>query len=184
LIEAELKARLARPYHVRAALRRRAEPERAVYRDTYYDSPAGDLHRAGRELRLRTVERADHTEHLLTFSETAAGAASGSGPEHETAVAAPAVIDHLVRALGYHPAIQLTRDCENHRFTDDGREFTATVVTVPELDGTFLEVQTVTSEYDLDQAMAAVRQLLNRLGIGADELTTEQYIDTVRSART
>jgi adenylate cyclase class 2 len=176
VIEVGLKARLARPYHVRAALRRRAEAERAVYHDTYYDTRAGTLEQAGLELRLRTIEAAGTTRHLLTFKE-------GAKPEHETTLSSPAAIDHMVRALGYHPVIQLTKDCENHRFTDDGREFTATVVTVPEIDGTYLELETLAAARDVDDALSAVRQLLSRLGIGDGELTTELYADAARAAR-
>jgi adenylate cyclase, class 2 len=183
VIEVELKARLARPYHVRAALRRRSEPERVIYRDTYYDTPAGDLHQTGQEIRLRTVETPDDVRHLLTFKEAAVDAGSGSKPEYETAVTTPSAVARMLGALGLVPFVELTKHCDSHRFTDDGRDFTATVADVPEIDGTFIEVETLAAENDLDGALAAVRQVLARLGVGEEQLTTERYLDAVRAAR-
>ncbi|MEU7904089.1 class IV adenylate cyclase [Actinoplanes sp. NPDC049118] len=183
MIEAELKARLADPDAVRSALAGRAEVEKAIYRDTYYDTPDGALDRAGRELRLRTVETPDLVRHLLTFKDPAVDEASGSKPEHETTVAAPTAVAHMLDALGYGASIAFTKDCENYRFSDGGREFLATVVRVPEIEGTFLEVETMAEEHDVDQALAAVRDLLGELGVAPAELTTELYSDAVRAAR-
>jgi adenylate cyclase class 2 len=182
VIEAELKARLTDPGAVRAALAARAPAERAIYSDTYYDTADRALDRVGRELRLRTVETPDATRHVLTFKDPAVDA-SGSKPEHETTVAAPSVVGYMVEALGYGPDIRLTKDCENHRFIDDGREFLATVVRVPEISGTFLEVEAMAEEDDLAAALDAVRTVLAGLGVRDDELTTELYTDAVRAAR-
>lgn len=81
---------------------------KALYRDTYFDTETADLDRAGRELRLRTVEISDVTRYLLTFKEPAVDEASGSKPEYETIVAAPAVVVHMFEALGYGPVIEFT----------------------------------------------------------------------------
>lgn len=183
MIEAELKARLTDPNDVRAALDQRATPEKAVYRDTYYDTADGALDAAGRELRLRTVETPDAVRHLLTFKEPAVDEASGSKPEHETTVATPGAVAHMFQALGYEPAVELTKDCENYELSDGGRDFLATIVRVPEIDGTFLEVETMADEDQVDEALAAVRSVLRQLGVTDDELTTELYTDAVRTAR-
>lgn len=183
MIEAELKARLSDPDSVRAALARRAPAETAVYSDVYYDTPGGDLDRAGRELRLRAVETTDTIRHLLTFKEPAVDERSGSKPEHETTVATPAAVAHMLQALGYHPVVQLKKECENHRFAEGGREFLATVVRVPEIDGTFLEVETMADGEDVDEALTAVRSLLAEFGVDDAQITTELYTDAVRAAR-
>lgn len=141
------------------------------------------LDRGGRELRLRSVETGGVARHLLTFKEAAVDEASGSKPEHETTVGNPAAVDHLIRALGYAPLIELTKECENYRLTDAGREFLATVVRVPELEGTFFEAETMADEADVNQALGAVRRLLKDLGVADSELTTELYTDAVRVAR-
>ncbi len=183
MIEAELKARLKDPGAVRAALDQRADPEKAVYRDTYYDTSGGGLEAAGRELRLRSIETSDTVRHLLTFKEPVVDEASGSKPEYETTVATPSAIAHMLQALGCRPAVELTKDCENYQLKAEGREFLATVVTVTEIDGTFIEVETMAAEDQVDDALAAVRRVLRQLGVTDDELTTEMYTDAVRAAR-
>jgi adenylate cyclase class 2 len=57
------------------------------------------------------------------------------------------------------------------------------VVTVPEIDGTFVELETLVDESDLAAALGDVRAVLGELGIGEDYLTTEQYTDAVMRAR-
>lgn len=183
MIEAELKARLTDPDAVRAALAARATVEQAIYQDTYYDTPSEELDRAGRELRLRTVEVGGTQRHLLTFKEPSVDEESGSKPEYETTVGAPAAVDHLVRALGLRPLVALTKECENYRFRADGREFLATLVRVPEIEGNFLEVETMATESELELALADVRKVLSELGVTAGELTTELYTDAVRASR-
>lgn len=183
MIEAELKARLENPDAVRAALDQRADPEKAVYHDTYFDTPDGALEAAGRELRLRTVETPDTVRHLLTFKEPVVDEASGSKPEHETTVATPDAVTHMVQALGYAPVVELTKDCENYQLTGDGRHFLATLVRVPEIDGTFLEVETMAEEDQVAEALKAVRSVLHQLGVADGELTNELYTDAVRAAR-
>lgn len=140
----------------RLALAGRAPAEKAIYSNTYHDTSAGDLDRGGREVRIRTVETADNTRHLLTFREPEVGQDSGSKPEHETAITTPAAVAHMLEALGYGRFIELTKDCENHRFTGGDREFPATVVRVPEIGGTFLEVETMAEDADVDAALGAV----------------------------
>jgi adenylate cyclase class 2 len=184
VIEAELKARLTDPAAVRAALDQRADGEKATYRDVYYDTAAGELDRDGREIRLRTVKTGHSVRHLLTFKEPVVDEASGSKPEHESTVATPAAIAQMLDSLGLKPSVELTKECENYRFDGPGgREFLATVVRVPEVDGTFLEVETMAAEDQVDEALAAVRDVLHHLGVRDDELTSELYTEAVRNAR-
>jgi adenylate cyclase class 2 len=51
----------------------------------------------------------------------------------------------------------------------------ATVVTVPELDGTFVELETIASGDELSEALGAVRGVPGELGISDADPTTEQY---------
>ena len=59
----------------------------------------------------------------------------------------------------------------------------ATMVTVPEIDGTFVELETLAEEGGLAAALGDVRAVLGELGVGEDDLTTEQYTDAVMRAR-
>jgi adenylate cyclase, class 2 len=183
LIEAELKARVRDPATLRDRLRRLASEEISLYRDTYYDRPGRDLTAQGRELRVRVMETSGVRRAVLTYKEPAADAASGSKPEHETKIADPAVVDEILRALGLEHLVAFDKHCANYRFTAKGRDMLAAVVTVPEIDGTFPELETLTDETDLAAALGDVRAILGELGIGQDDLTTEQYTDAVLRAR-
>ncbi|MFI2435628.1 CYTH domain-containing protein [Streptomyces sp. NPDC018693] len=86
-IEAKLKARVHAPEAVMRQLEERARARVEVYRDTYYDRPDGVLEKSDQELRVRTVHGPDSTRTVLTWKAAAVDEASGSKPEHETAVA-------------------------------------------------------------------------------------------------
>lgn len=183
MIEAELKARVREPGAVRGRLRRLADEERSTYRDTYYDRPGRDLTDDGHELRVRVIETGAVHRTVLTYKEPAIDAGSGSKPEHETAVADAAVLDAVFRRLGLEHLVAFEKHCANYRFTAQGRDMLATVVTVPEIDGTFIELETMADEEDLDAALADIRTVLYDLGIAEEDLTTEQYTDAVMQAR-
>jgi adenylate cyclase, class 2 len=183
VIEAELKARVRDPEALRDRLRRLASEEISLYRDTYYDRPGRDLTLEGRELRVRVMETSGVRRAVLTYKEPAADSVSGSKPEHETKVADAAVVDEILRALGLEHLVAFEKHCANYRFTARGRDMLATVVTVPEIDGTFVELETLTDEAGLADALGDVRAVLNELGIGEDDLTTERYTDAVMRAR-
>lgn len=182
-VEAEIKARLLDPDAVRRRLDGYSACTFEVYHDTYLDTANADLAGSDRELRLRTIERNDTVRHLLTYKEAAVDAATGSKPEYETTVANPAAILEILAGLGYQPVLAFIKNCRNYRFGRDGRAFLATLATVPEMDGTYLEVETAAEPNDLGAALTAVRAIVVELGVRADELTTGTYTDAVRSAR-
>jgi len=183
VIEAELKARVRNPHALHQQLRRLAAGEQSVYRDTYYDRPGKDLTASGRELRLRTVQTNDRQRSLLTYKEPVVDPESGSKPEHETEVTSPDAADVLLRGVGFEHLVSFEKHCTNYRFCAEGRELLATVVTVPELDGTFLELETMADPADTAAALADIRAALLKLGIADDDLTTEQYTDAVLAQR-
>jgi adenylate cyclase, class 2 len=183
LIEAELKARVADPDALRARLGRLAAGETSIYRDTYYDHPGRDLTARGRELRVREMETGGVRRALLTCKEPSADAASGSKPEHETKVADASVADFILRAIGMERLVWFEKHCVNYRFTARGRDMLATIVTVPEIDGTFIELETMATEAELAAALSDVRAVVGELGITQDDLTTETYTDAVMRAR-
>lgn len=184
MIEAELKARVHDPAVLRARLRRLAREEISVYQDTYYDWPGRELTAQGRELRVRVMETGGVRRAVLTYKEPAADAASGSKPEHETKVADALVVDEILRMLGLEHLVAFEKHCANYRFTAMGRDMLATMVTVPEIDGVFIELETLADEADLAAALGDVRTVLGELGIAKEDLTTELYTDAVMRART
>lgn len=183
MIEAELKARVRDPEALRARLARLAVGESSVYHDTYYDWPDRTLTMSGRELRLRLIEAEGRQQGLLTYKEPAVDPASDSKPEHETEVENPPAVDIMLRGLGLAGFVSLQKHCTNYRFVASDREMLATVVRVPELDGTFIEVETITSEQDTVSALDDVRLLLGQLGIQEDDLTSQQYTEAILTAR-
>jgi adenylate cyclase class 2 len=184
-VEAELKALARNPERIYATLSRRAVGERSIYSDRYFDYPDRGWTRRGNELRVRTVtDELGRTRALLTFKEPAVDEASGSKPEHETAVEDAAVLVTVLTALGVEQIVAFEKRCVNYRFTAQGRDLLATMVTIPELAGrTFIELETIADPGDVDAALDVVRSVLRELGIEDSDLTTQAYTDAVATRR-
>ncbi|MFF6780827.1 CYTH domain-containing protein [Streptomyces sp. NPDC012510] len=186
MIEAELKARVRAPEAVARALEERAEGRSETYQDTYYDRPDGSLRARDEELRLRFVvdHRTGDRRALLTFKAAAVDAASGSKPEYETRVEDSQITHAILEHLGHVPAIVFEKRCRSHAFEAYGRQMRATLVRVPELDGTFLEIETlVQGESEVGAALHDIRAVLAELGVALEDLTRELYTDAVAAAR-
>lgn len=183
LIEVELKAKVSDVDHVRAELERLAPGVDETYHDTYYDLPDETLTARDQELRVRTVTNDAGSRTLLTFKTAPVEETSGSRPEHETELADPAVADTVLKALGAVELISFRKLCRNHRFEAEGREVLATLVEVPEIEGTYLEVETLAPTDDVEAGLGTIRTVLARLGIGDGDLTTETYTGAVAAAR-
>ncbi|MFC9296111.1 class IV adenylate cyclase [Streptomyces sp. NPDC057011] len=183
MIEAELKARVHEPEETLRRLEERAGGRAEVYQDTYYDTPDGALEARYEELRVRTVHGPDDTRTVLTYKGAPVDEESGSKPEHETRVEDATAVHATLRGLGYVPFIAFEKRCRNYAFESRGRQMLATLVRVPEVDGTFLELETLADEQDLGAALGDVRTVLAELGIRSEDLTRELYTDAVRACR-
>ncbi|GAU67075.1 putative adenylate cyclase [Streptomyces sp. NBRC 110611] len=184
MIEAELKARVHNPEYVMELLDRRAEGRVEVYQDTYYDAPSGSLDAQDQELRVRTIHGPDSTRSVLTYKGARIDPESGSKPEHETCVENPEAVHAMLRGLGFVPAIAFQKRCRNYEFNSHGRSLLATLVQVPEIEGTFLEVETmVPEEQELSAALHGLRSVMAELGIQEDDFTTELYTVAVGRSR-
>ncbi|MFI1385528.1 class IV adenylate cyclase [Embleya sp. NPDC020886] len=183
MIEAELKARVLDPESVLDGLEKLASGRAEVYQDTYYDDAERTLTATDQELRIRTVHGAE-TVSLMTYKGARVDEASGSKPEHETCVEDVAAAHALLRGLGYTPTIEFEKRCRNYDLERGGRQVLATLVRVPELDETFIEIETlVKGSEDVADALDVVREVLGTLGIGDDAYTTELYTDAVAARR-
>lgn len=183
MIEAELKARVHAPEAVMRRLDERATARVEVYRDTYYDRPDGSLEKADQELRVRTVHGSDGTRTVLTYKDAAVDEASRSKPEHETRVDDAEAAHAILRGLGHVEVIAFEKRCRNYGFEARGRQLLATLVRVPEIDGTFLEVETLVDEDEVPAALDDIRAVLAELGIGPEDFTRELYTDAVAAQR-
>jgi adenylate cyclase class 2 len=183
MIEAELKARVHAPEAVAQQLDKLATARVEVYQDTYYDRPDGSLDKTREELRVRTVYGTDGTRTVLTYKSPAVDEASGSKPEHETRVEDAEATHAILRGLGYVPFIAFEKHCRNYDFEAHGRKMLATLVRVPEIDDTFLEVETLVDDDDLTSALDDIRSVLTGLGISPEDLTRETYTGVVAAQR-
>lgn len=184
-VEAELKAVVRDPERVHSLLGKRAEGLRSIYSDRYFDFPDRRFTRRGFELRIRTVTNDNgHRRVVLTYKEPAVDHASGSKPEHETDAGDAGVLAAVLTGLGVKEVIAFEKHCVNYRFSSEGRDLLATVVTVPELENqTFIELETIAEPDDVDAALGVVRGVLSELGIESGDLTTEAYTDAVAARR-
>ncbi|MGQ0778635.1 MAG: class IV adenylate cyclase [Pseudonocardiales bacterium] len=184
-IEAELKARVHDPDRVRGLLCQRAIQQNSVYYDVYFDTPGRTLTRDGRELRVREV-RTDDTaaQTLLTYKDAPVHAASESKPETETTVGDADALRAVLAALGFEVLISFEKRCVNYRFTAAGRPLLASLVSVPELEETFLEIETIVdTDAEVDPALETIRQVFSALGIDRHDETIEAYTEVVAAHR-
>lgn len=184
-IEAELKARVHDPERVRELLRQRSAEQRSVYSDVYFDTPDRTLTRAGQELRVREVfTEGASMQVLLTYKGAPVHTASGSKPETETTAGDADALLAVLRALGFDVLISLEKRCSNYRFTSADRPLLATLVSVPELEETFLEIESIVdTEPEIDLALETIRRVFSTLGIDRNAETTEAYTQAVAARR-
>jgi adenylate cyclase, class 2 len=184
MIEAEVKAYVRHPERLRQLLLDRAEERVSVYRDTYYDWSDHSFTIQEREVRLRVVEENETTRCLLTYKGPPVDEVSQSKPEYETLVGAQGTMDFILRSLGLTHLVVLEKRCRNFALELGGRQVLATLVRVPELEETFLEVEAlVDDEGDVDSSLRIVRNLLAELEIGEDDITTVTYTSLVLRRR-
>lgn len=173
-VEAELTAFVHDPARLHAELSARAVAETCTYADIYYDDAHKGLAARGLKLRVRRISTG---EVLLTFKEPAIDA-HGSKPEHETTVDSAETLHTVFTALGLRETAALTKHCTNYRFSHDGHALLATVAEIAELPGrTFLELECVTGESTVEEALRTIRRVLGDLGLR--DLSTESYLKQI-----
>ncbi|MGP3967202.1 class IV adenylate cyclase [Streptomyces sp. 6N223] len=184
MIEAELKAHVHAPQDVIRNLEQYGPGHVETYHDTYYDDADGSLTARDAELRTRTVSSPHDTRFVLTYKGATLDAGSGSKPEHETRVTDPDAVHAMLTGLGYQPMIDFEKRCRNYEFDARGRKMLATLAFLPELDATFLELETlIPDNEDLHAALDDVRAVLHDLGIKDPDLTTQRYTEAVSAQR-
>ncbi|MDH6114811.1 adenylate cyclase class IV [Kitasatospora sp. MAP12-15] len=137
-----------------------------------------DCHRG-----IRCSRQRDRYPHLSDVQGARADGGFRVKPEHETQVEDADAAHAILRGLGYAPTIAFEKRCRNYSFQLDGRDFLATLVQVPQSQGTFIELETQTEQEEPAEALGAVQAVLAALGIGESDLTTEQYTDAVAATR-
>jgi adenylate cyclase, class 2 len=184
VIEAELKTQVHAPQDVIRNLEQYGPGHVETYHDTYYDDAEGRLTARDAELRTRTVSSPHDTRFVLTYKGATLDADSGSKPEHETRVTDPDAVQAMLSGLGYRPVISFEKRCRNYEFDVRGRTMLATLAFLPELEATFLELETLLpADGDLPAALEDVRAVLHDLGIKDADFTRERYTEAVAAKR-
>ncbi|MGH3961969.1 MAG: hypothetical protein ACRDRY_01755, partial [Pseudonocardiaceae bacterium] len=86
--------------------------------------------------------------------------------------------------VGFDLLIAFEKRCSNYHFTAAGQPLLATLVYVPELEETFLEIETIVdSETKVEPALGVMRQVLGELEIDRNDETIETYTEAVSARR-
>lgn len=160
--------------------------EREVYFDKYFDTPNGDFSKQDRELRLRSVSCMDGraSRSVLTCKDPPFDESSKSKVEYETLVGDPSAMETILTTLGFVEQLAFEKRCEHFKVGHDGYDVVASVVTLPDISGVFLEVEIQVAA--LEQTAAAkgsLVTLLRLLGVSETNVTAEYYTDLVRLGR-
>ena len=138
--------------------------------DTYYDAPDRDFVETDEALRIRTERTDDGTETRLTYKGPLVEQASKTREEAETGVTDPDALANILSGLGYEPAADVSK--ERTRYRLDG--YTVTLDSVDGL-GEFVEVERDVED-DIDTAREGAREIMERLGLDADEQIRTSYL--------
>jgi len=140
--------------------------------DTYYDAPHRDFADTDEALRLRREVDADDTETTkLTYKGPLVEAESKTREEHETPVGDDDAAAGVLAGLGFEPAATVDKQREYYEY----EEYTIVLDDVTDL-GTFVEVERETTEAEVEAVREGAIDLLDRLGLDADEQIRTSYL--------
>jgi len=150
-----------------------------VQEDTYYDAPHRDFAETDEALRVRREWHPDRGGNgdgdpettRLTYKGPLLEAESKSREEHESAVANGDAAAGILDGLGFEPAATVKKDRENYHL--DG--YTVTLDAVDGL-GEFVEVETETTDDDIEAARDGALAVLESLGLDPDAQIRTSYL--------
>lgn len=136
--------------------------------DTYFSHPARDFAQTDEALRVRefdsrctlTYKGPKIDDHTKTRQEIKIALPSQEDDARQVAA--------LLEALGFLPVAQVRKTREIFRLQWESRWLVVALDEVASL-GSFLEIESMAHQYDLDAARAAVQSLADRLGVDASE---------------
>ncbi len=140
--------------------------------DSYFDAPHREFAVTDEALRVRTEESDRGTTTEFTYKGPLVEEASKTREELTTEVADPDATKAILGALGFEHRATVRKQRE--RFAHEG--FTLTLDTVDGL-GEFVEIETeVDTEADVEDARERAVDVLQTLGIEADEQIRTSYL--------
>lgn len=156
-----------------------------IYDDLYFDRK-NELEARECELRIRkkTYPQSGKTTNWLTLKEAPFDQKTRSKPEFETEIADFESAQAIFKGLGYTTVIRYTKNCLFYYVNYKKTDLEISVVELPELTGTFIEIETQTNELNKTEPLFKVLyDFLKELGMSETDLTTMQYQDAVRVTR-
>jgi len=148
--------------------------------DRYYAHPARDFAVTDEALRIRRTDRANYITYkgpkVDTTTKTRREIELPLGP-HEGDVAA---WEGLLEALGFTPVAEVAKRRRKAIVPWQGRRIEASLDDVVEL-GTFVELEIVTEEADVESAKAAIASLAEHLELSGSE--RKSYLELLLEGR-
>ncbi|WP_416440716.1 class IV adenylate cyclase [Leeuwenhoekiella sp. A16] len=156
-----------------------------VYDDVYLDKE-NTLTTVDKELRLRNKTNRDSGESrfFLTFKDSPFDEKSKSKPEFETEIADFNTGIAIFQKLGYSISMRYTKECLIYNLTYQDIKLEVSIVKLPELENTFIEVETQTeTEKDIKSRFKILHEFLNQIGIAQIDITSQYYVDAIKEKR-
>ena len=184
MYEVELKAKIENLDELLSILTEiSVNPKNKKYEDTYFNNET-DMVAQERELRVRLIETNGSNKVLLTYKDPPFDDASKSKPEIEVNVSDQKKIVEILLNLGFKIDIQFQKICTIYNFNWNQYDIELTVARVPELNASFVEIETmVSNKNNTAEAFEVLHSLLSHLKIPLSDITNEYYTDAVRNSR-
>ena len=187
MYEVELTAIIRNKEEVLKQLEKRAPApaEEVIYDDIYFDKK-NELKEHDCELRLRkkSYPKSGKTTYWLALKEAPFDLKTRSKPEFETEITDFESVQAIFKGLGYKNDIQYIKKCLFYKVNFQQTDLEISVVELPELTETFIEIEAQAEKLKQTKALFEVLyNFLNELGMDSDDLTVMQYQDAVRQSR-
>jgi len=143
-----------------------------IQADTYYDAPHREFGETDEALRIRRERRpGEEADSRITYKGPLVDEVSKTREEVETGVADGDRLGAILEHLGFDPVATVEKSRE--RYAVDG--YTVTLDDVTGL-GEFVEVEREVAEDDVETAREGAFDLVDRLGLDADEGIRTSYL--------
>jgi len=137
--------------------------------DSYYNAPDRNFAQTDEALRLRSVGR----KNMLTYKGPRLDTASKSRKEVTVSVTRKRT-EELLSSLGFSKFGQVTKVRRNYRLGDIS-------VSLDEVEnlGTFMEIEALAEEKDLEFHEKMVIELLEKLGVSEGDIIRDSYLELI-----
>ncbi len=147
-----------------------------VQTDTYYDAPHRSFADTDEALRIRRERPLDEetAETNVTYKGPLVDDESKTREEIETGLEDGEAFDSVLQNLGFEPAATVRKERERYEL----EAFDSYTITCDAVDdvGEYVEVETIATDADLEPAREGAFEVLEHLGLDADETVRTSYL--------